>query len=189
MKFCTVCGTKTQFYIPEGDNRERHVCPACGNIDYINPKVVVGSLPVWEDKVLLCKRAIEPRYGYWTLPAGFMECDETTQVGAMRETQEEANADIEIQQLYCVFNLPHVDQVYMMFRAKLLNLDFAPGAESLEVKLFKEEEIPWDELAFATIDRTLKLFFQERNSENVFSCHFGDIKRQGSGAYEYLAFS
>lgn len=189
MKFCSVCGTDTQRRIPEDDNRERDVCPACGYIHYVNPKVVVGSLPIWEDKVLLCKRAIEPRYGYWTLPAGFMECNETTQEGAMRETQEEANADIEIEQLYCVFNLPHVDQVYMMFRAKLINLDFAPGAESLEVKLFKEEDIPWNELAFATIDRTLKLFFQERKAAQGYKQHFGDITRDSEGNYDYLAFN
>lgn len=189
MKFCTACGTETIQLIPEDDNRERDVCPACGNIDYVNPKVVVGSLPIWEDKVLLCKRAIEPRYGYWTLPAGFMECGETMQHGAMRETQEEANADVEIEQLYCVFNLPHVDQVYMMFRAKLLNLDFAPGSESLEVQLFEESEVPWDELAFATIDRTLKLFFEERKKGYGFTQHFGDIQRKPERAYEYLAFS
>lgn len=148
--------------MPGGDDHLREVCDGCGYIHYFNPKIVVGALPVWEDRVLLCKRAIEPRYGRWTLPAGFMEERETLAEGAMRETLEEANARIEIIELYTVISLPDISQIYMLFRARLLDLDFAAGSESLEVALFKESEIPWDELAFLTIRTTLEHYFAER---------------------------
>lgn len=162
MKYCSECGQALNIKVPAGDNRPRHVCDSCQTIHYLNPKIVTGTLPVWKDKVLLCKRAIEPRYGLWTLPAGFMETGETTEQAAERESTEEANANLEIQQLYTVINLPHIDQVYMLYRASLTDLDFSAGEESLEVKLFMEEEIPWQKLAFRTIHFTLKRFFEDR---------------------------
>jgi len=161
MKYCSHCGAEIEIKVPDGDNRPRHICSECETIHYQNPKVVVGCIPVWEDRILLCRRAIEPRYGLWTLPAGFMENGETTQEGAARETMEEANAKVEVESLYTLFNLPHIDQVYMLFRSRLLDLDFCPGAESLEVNLFREEEIPWDHIAFPVIQETLKLFISD----------------------------
>ena len=162
MNFCSHCGARVQLRIPTGDNRERFVCDQCGTIHYENPKMVVGCIPEWGDRVLLCRRAIEPRYGKWTLPAGFMELGETAAQGAARETLEEASARVTIGDLYTFFNLPHIDQVYLMFRARLLDLDYAAGSESLEVKLFEEHEVPWDELAFRTVSETLRLFFEDR---------------------------
>jgi len=161
--------------VPAGDHLPRHVCPDCGTIHYQNPKMVVGCIPEWEDKVLLCRRAIEPKHGYWTLPAGFMENGETTLEGAARETWEEAGANIEISGLYTLYNLPHINQVYLMFRARLLDLDFKPGIESLETRLFSEAEIPWDEIAFRTVRATLEQYFDDRRN-GTFSFHFGDIR-------------
>ncbi len=175
MKFCSHCGGSVEFLVPEGDHLPRHVCPACGTIHYQNPKMVVGCIPEWEDKVLLCRRAIEPKYGLWTLPAGFMENGETTAEGALRETWEEAGARVELGPLYTLFNLPHVNQVYFMFRARLLDLDYKPGIESLEVRLFAEHEIPWEELAFRTVKASLELYFQDR-ANGGFRFHFGDIR-------------
>ena len=163
MNFCSQCGAPAlEFRIPDGDTLPRRVCAACGAIHYQNPKVVVGCLPVWDEKVLLCKRAIEPRLGLWTLPAGFLENGETIFAGAARETEEEARARVEIGPLYTVISLPHISQIYVMFRARLLDLDFGPGPESLEVRLFEEEEIPWSGLAFRTITRTLRNYFLDR---------------------------
>jgi ADP-ribose pyrophosphatase YjhB (NUDIX family) len=176
MNFCSHCGTPVELKIPEGDHLPRYVCPACGTIHYQNPKVVVGSIPVWEDKILLCKRAIEPRHGLWTLPAGFMENEETTIEGALRETMEEAGARVEVIDLHTMFNLPHVNQVYVMFRAKLLDLDFGPGPESLEVALYEEKDIPWSEIAFPVIEQTLRLFLEDRR-RGAFGIHTGDIIR------------
>ena len=169
---------------PQDDDRERFVCVSCQTIHYQNPKVVAGCLPEYEDRVLLCKRSIEPRAGFWTLPAGFMELDETSYEAAVRETIEEANARVEILNLYTVFNLPHVNQVYMMFRSRLLDLEFSPGSESLEVNLFSEEEIPWDDLAFTTIRQTLKFYFHDRRNGGVFHLHTGDILKQ-EGKYSF----
>lgn len=182
MKFCSQCGTdQIRWVVPDGDNRPRHVCGNCNEIYYQNPKIVVGCIPEWEDTVLLCRRAIEPRYGFWTLPAGFMENGETTQEAAERETHEEAGARVELLGLYTVMNIPHTNQVYMMFRSRLLDLDFGPGTESLECRLFREDEIPWPELAFPTISHTLKLFFDERRRER-FGVHLGDIVREAHQA-------
>lgn len=164
MKFCSQCGQTTVQRVPEGDNRTRFVCDHCQTIHYQNPNIVAGCIPVYGDKILLCKRAIEPRYGLWTLPAGYMENDETLEQAALRESEEEANANVKLEQLYTVFSLPHVNQVYMMFRAILLDENFYPGSESLEVRLFSENEIPWDKLAFRTIHYTLKYFFQDRKT-------------------------
>jgi len=166
MKYCSQCGESVAKRIPDGDNRPRYVCGQCETIHYQNPRIIAGCLPYHEDKVLLCKRAIAPREGYWTLPAGFMENGETTAQGALRETYEEANARAEIMGLYTLFSLPHISQVYMFFRAKLEDLDFYPGEESLETALFSESEIPWDELAFPAITETLKHYFFDLKSES-----------------------
>ena len=163
IKFCSACGSdRIEFRVPEGDNLPRFVCAACDAIHYQNPKVVVGCLPEWDEQVLLCRRAIEPRHGLWTLPAGFLENGETIAAGAIRETVEEAGARVAIGDLYTMISLPHISQIYMMFRARLLDLDFGPGPESLEVRLFHEDEIPWEELAFRTIVRTLRTYFLDR---------------------------
>ncbi|GMR07631.1 MAG: NUDIX hydrolase [Gammaproteobacteria bacterium] len=174
MKFCSDCGSPVTVKVPEGDNLPRHICDSCNTIHYQNPKIVTGCIPEWEDRILLCKRAIEPRYGLWTLPAGFMENDETIQQAAMRETTEEANASVEITELYGLFNIPHINQVYMLFRASLLDLDFGPGDESLEVCLYTEDDIPWDDLAFPVITETLMRYFEDRGNHN-FRLQTGDI--------------
>ncbi|MBI5007710.1 MAG: NUDIX hydrolase [Nitrosomonadales bacterium] len=163
MKFCPTCGAPVELRTPQDDHRERHVCTVCHTIHYQNPKLIVGAIPEWEDgRILLCRRAIEPRHGLWTLPAGFMENGETTTQAAARETLEEANARIDVQELYALYNLPYIDQVQLLFRAKLLDLNFSPGVESLEVELFSEEQIPWDTLAFRPISYTLRHFFDDR---------------------------
>lgn len=175
MKFCSECGGTTETLIPEGDSRLRAVCSACKTIHYVNPKMVLGTIPAWGDQVLLCRRAIEPRYGLWTLPAGFMEIEESTANGAMRETMEEAGARIELGSLFSVFDIPHVNQVHLFYLAQLKDLEFAAGPESLEVKLFTEDEIPWNRIAFRTITATLKFYFHDRR-QGVMSIHTGDIR-------------
>jgi ADP-ribose pyrophosphatase YjhB (NUDIX family) len=184
MKYCSQCGAPVSLKIPADDNRHRHVCDSCELIHYQNPKIIAGCIPVWEDKVLLCRRAIEPRHGYWTLPAGFMEMGETTSEAAVRETLEEANARVEIDGLYALINLPHVNQVYMMFRSQLLDLDFLPGQESLEVALYAEDDIPWEELAFTTIRHSLKFYFEDQKRNN-FQLRIGDIVKT-EDAYEFV---
>lgn len=176
MKFCSNCGGPVARRVPPGDNLPRHICDACGTIHYQNPRLVVGCIPEWGDKILLCRRAIEPRYGLWTVPAGYMENGETTFQGAMRETQEEANARVEIGPLYALYNIPHINQVYMLFRARLLDLDVKPGAETLEVKLCAQSEIPWDRIAFASVRNTLTHYYEDRgNGEYRF--HMGTIEQ------------
>lgn len=184
MKFCSSCGSNVELSIPPGDNRQRFVCTSCGEIHYQNPKLVTGCIPEWKDRVLLCRRAIDPRYGLWTLPAGFMENEESAQQGAARETLEEANARVSIEQLYTTFNLPHISQVYLLFRGSLEDLDFSPGSESLDVALFREEDIPWDKLAFPVVRETLKYYFQDRES-GVFIPRVGDIHWQSRKSGEY----
>ncbi|MBD9679676.1 NUDIX hydrolase [Pseudomonas sp. PDM18] len=166
MKFCSQCGAGVNLRIPSGDNRPRFVCDQCQTVHYQNPRIVAGCLPVWEGKILLCRRAIQPRQGFWTLPAGFMENGETLEQAAARETLEEANARVHGLQLYTVFDLPHISQVYIFFRAELADLDFSAGEESLEVQLFEESDIPWDELAFPTVGRTLEYFLSDRIVQN-----------------------
>lgn len=175
MKFCSECGAANEVRVPDGDTRLRSVCTACGAIQYINPKLVLGTIPVWGEQVLLCRRAIEPRVGMWTLPAGFMETGESTAQGAMRETLEEAGARVELGPLFSVFDIPHVDQVHLFYLAQLKDTDFAAGIESLEVKLFHEHEIPWGHIAFRTITATLKFFFHDRRLGTM-SIHTGDIR-------------
>lgn len=174
MNFCSQCGHPVVLTVPAGDNVPRYVCAGCHTIHYQNPKMVVGTIPEWEDKILLCRRAIAPKHGLWTLPAGFMENGETTSEGARRETWEEACARVQVGALYTLYNLPHINQVYLLFRAQLLDLNFMPGPESLEVALFREAEIPWDLLAFRTVEATLKAYFADRRN-GVFSLHIGDI--------------
>ena len=166
MKFCSSCGSAVERRIPAGDDRERYVCVSCEFIHYVNPRVIVGCLPVYADKVLLCKRAIEPRYGYWTLPAGFMENGETTREGAARETWEEARARVSELDLYRIFDLPHINQVYLFYRCKLDEGAHAVGPESLATRLYRAEEIPWDEIAFPVVRETLRDYFVDRRRDN-----------------------
>jgi ADP-ribose pyrophosphatase YjhB (NUDIX family) len=184
MKYCSECGSRVELLVPDGEDRPRHVCGTCGTIHYQNPKIVVGCIPEWEDRILLCRRAIEPRYGLWTLPAGFMENGETSQQGAARETLEEAGARVDVGELYALFNLPHIDQIYLLFRSRLLDPDLAPGQESLEVELFAESRIPWEEMAFPVIKETLRLYFHDR-ADGGFSLRSGDIVRLGGDIRRY----
>jgi len=174
MKFCSLCGSPVEFRIPPDDNRARHVCPSCGEVHYQNPKMIVGAIPEWQGSILLCRRAIEPRQGLWTLPAGFMENGETIAEAAARETLEEANALVTIGELYTLYNVPHINQVHMLFRAALQNPDFSPGAESLEVRLFTEQNIPWEMLAFRPVRFTLQHYFADRK-KGSFQFRIGDI--------------
>ncbi len=174
MNFCSHCGARVVLAIPPDDTMPRHVCPQCGTIHYQNPKLVVGAIPEWEDRILLCRRAIEPRRGLWTLPAGYMENGETTAQGAARETLEEAGARVAIGALYSLYDLPHINQVYLMFRARLLDLDFAAGAESMEVALFREQDIPWHLLAFRTVEATLRAYFDDRRRGH-YGFHRGEL--------------
>lgn len=180
MNYCSDCGAETVERIPPADNRPRHICVSCERVHYQNPKIIAGCIPVFDERILLCKRAIEPRLGYWTLPAGFMELGETTQQAAARETLEEANARVDQLRLYTMFNLPHVNQVYMIFLSRLLDEDFSPGEESHEVALYREADIPWDDLAFLAIRRTLRYFYADR-SQGAFRLHTGDIVRTAAG--------
>ncbi len=175
MRYCSSCGARVALRVPEGDSLPRHVCLACGVIHYQNPKIVVGCIPEWEDSILLCRRAIEPRHGLWTVPSGFMENAETLGQGAERETLEEANARVRMGNLYAIYDLPHINQVHVLFRAQLLDLDFKPGIESLDVRLFSEEEIPWDKLAFRVIREPLKRYFEERRQGKL-GFHMGTIE-------------
>jgi len=179
MKYCNQCGSNLTQIVPAGDHLLRHVCEHCNTIHYQNPKIIAGTIPEWENKILLCKRAIEPRYGLWTLPAGFMENNETTIQGALRESMEEANAQLNNLSLFCVFSIPHISQVYMMYRGELHNGQATPGTESLDLDLFSEQDIPWDEIAFPVITETLKLYFKDKSSGN-FSTHTGDIIRENN---------
>ncbi|PLW82593.1 NUDIX hydrolase [Kineobactrum sediminis] len=164
MKFCTSCGSTVGLQVPEGDDRQRFVCTVCAEIHYINPRVIVGCLPVHEGRILLCKRAIEPRRGYWTLPAGFMENGETTLQGAARETWEEARARATDMELYRVFDVPHISQVYMFYRCGLAEGAYGVGPESTETELYREDEIPWDEIAFPVVRETLREYFADAAS-------------------------
>lgn len=163
MRFCSDCGASVTFIRPEGDSHDRHVCTRCGRIHYINPKVVVGAVCTWEDKVLLCKRAIEPRIGYWTIPAGFMEIGESTEDGAIRESMEEAHARIEIVDLLAIYNIVRLGQVQIFYRANLLSPEVAAGIETQELDLFDWNDIPWDDLAFPTVHWILNKAIDVKN--------------------------
>lgn len=182
MKFCSQCGALVVQRIPTGDHLPRYVCDSCETIHYQNPKIVAGCIPEWGDRILLCRRAIEPRYGLWTLPAGFMENGESAVTAAARETLEEANAVVENLSLYGLYSLLHVSQVYLMFRGQLKDGVASPGEESLEVELFSEEQIPWEQLAFTVVHETLRQYFAERQS-GTFRLHIGDIVRENDNHY------
>jgi len=174
MRYCSNCGSRVTSRIPKGDDRERYVCDNCRMIHYQNPKVVVGCIPEYEKEILLCKRSIEPRYGFWTVPAGFLENGETVSDGAKREALEEAIARVEILGLFTVFNLTDINQVYLIFRSRLLDRNFGVGEESLEVKLYKEDDIPWEVIAFRPIKESLRLYFKDRKKGH-FPLHMGRI--------------
>ena len=174
MNFCSNCGETLKFCIPEGDDRPRFACDSCGAIHYQNPVMVVGCIPEFEDKILLCRRAIEPRIDKWTLPAGYLENGETVSAGAVREVYEEAYANVEILTPYALYNICYVNQVYLMFRARLLDRDIKPGIESKEVRLFGEHEIPWEQIAFTVMQETLAQYFKDRR-DGSFSFYIGDI--------------
>lgn len=182
MNFCSKCGQSIIIKTPLGDHQQRQVCTACHTIHYVNPKVICGAIAIWENKVLLCRRAIEPRYGLWTLPAGYMELLETMEEGAARETWEEAEAKVEIEQLYCMYNIPRIGQIYALFKAKLIDGQFGAGEETIESRLFEEHEIPWNELAFPSVQATLKHYFADRTN-NHFPVHLDTLgsRLDGSG--------
>ena len=176
IKHCRNCGAAVAYRVPDdGDTRERAICPACHTVHYENPNNVVGTIPVLGDRVLLCKRNIEPRRGKWTLPAGFMELGESTSQGAARETVEEAGAEFEMQDLFAVMSVIRVGQVHLFYRAKLLNDRFDPGHETMEAKLFAEDEIPWDEIAFRTVREALRFYFDDRRGGSFDRVHTLDI--------------
>jgi len=183
MNFCSNCAQKITKKIPDGDNRQRFVCESCNQIYYQNPKIIAGCLPLYKNRVLLCRRAIAPRKGYWTLPAGFLENGEAASEGARRETSEEANAKVKLSHLYTLFNLPHISQIYMFYIGELVDPDFSPGEESLETKLFLETEIPWKELAFPVVTLTLEKYFQNIK-DNVYPFTEEDIKAGFKGESE-----
>lgn len=165
VQFCNLCGHRVEFRIPEGDHLPRHVCPACGHVQYFNPRVIVGCVPEWEDgRILMCRRNIEPRFGLWTFPAGFLELGETTAQGAARETLEESQADVEAGEILAVINVPYISQVYVVHRGRLRSAHHGPTPESSETQLLREDQIPWDQIAFATVWHSLKFFFADRAS-------------------------
>jgi ADP-ribose pyrophosphatase YjhB (NUDIX family) len=174
MNFCNQCGDRVTLLVPCGDNLARHVCQHCGMIHYLNPKLVVGCIAEWQDQILLCRRSISPRYGWWTLPAGFMENGESTSQAAIRETLEEACARVHIDQLFSLVNVPHINQVHLFYRARLIDERFAPGLETLETALFTEETLPWQSLAFQSVAVCLKAYFSDRRCGR-FSFHEDDL--------------
>ena len=177
MKFCSECGQSVARQVPQGDNRERSVCTSCGVVHYVNPKIVVGCVPERDGRILLCKRAIEPRYGYWTVPAGFMELGESTTQGAARETLEEACAEVEIGHLFALVDVVDAGQVHMFYTAKLLG-DFAAGEESLDVAMYSEAEIPWDDIAFHSGRYALQKYFEDKGQNN--GVHRHELRRAKS---------
>ena len=189
MKYCSQCGSdRISQSIPEGDNRLRYVCPDCGTIFYQNPKIVAGCIAEWQGSILLCKRAIDPRLGTWTLPAGFMENKETVQEAAARETEEEASAQILDQKLYMIYNLPHISQVYVMFRGEVKEGIASPGIESLDTAFFDESDIPWGELSFPIITEALQLYFEDRK-RGQFLMHTGEIRRTSPESIETTRYA
>lgn len=174
MKFCSTCGAPVSQKIPAGDNVLRYVCDHCQAIHYHNPKIVAGCIPEWEGQILLCRRAIEPRLGLWTFPAGFMEIGETTEEAAARETKEEALADVEITALYAVLSMPHIGQVYMVFRGRMVTPGFGAGTESLEVRLFPHHAIPWEGMAFPVVAEALRRYVKDA-AAGQFPLHLASI--------------
>ena len=174
MKFCCYCASALVSRVPPGDSLPRWICDECGEIHYQNPKLVLGTIPEHGERILLCRRAIEPRYGYWTLPAGFMENGETAGQGAVRETLEEAGARVELGAPFSMVSVPRVNQVHVFYRARLLDLEFKPGEETLEVALFDEAGIPWKDIAFRSVGLTLKFWLSDRKAGS-FTFHAEDI--------------
>lgn len=177
MNFCSQCGARLELRIPPGDHLARHVCDACGTIHYQNPRLVVGCVPEHAGSILLCRRAIEPRRGYWTVPAGFMENGETLQQAAARETREEALAEVEVGSLLSVVHVLHAQQVHVFFRATLSQAQFGSGSESLEVELVRPEDIPWPELAFPSTEFTLRRWLEDR-AAGIEPHHFTALDRR-----------
>lgn len=175
MNYCNHCGNSVELRAIPGDNLPRYQCISCNQVHYENPNMVVGCLPVYEDKILLCKRAIEPRSGYWNLPAGYLENGESVEAGAMREVWEEALAKVEITGLHSIYSIPHINQIYVFFLADLTPPEFGVGEESLEVRLFAEAEIPWKEIAFTSSIHALKRYFEDRKN-GVQQTHRGEFK-------------
>ena len=175
IRYCQLCGSTANFSIPAGDSLPRHICSTCGHIHYENPRIVVGCVTEWEGKILLCRRAIEPRLGYWTLPAGFMENNETTSQGAFRETLEESGADTMIDAPFCMVSIAHINQVHLFYRGRMRSPDFAAGEESLEVALLSAEDIPWEQLAFRSVAICLKNYIADR-SNNCFGFHEANLE-------------
>ncbi|MGD9077950.1 MAG: NUDIX hydrolase [Desulfobacterales bacterium] len=185
MNFCSNCGHKVKLEIPPGDDRPRYLCQSCGIVHYENPKVVVGCIPEMDGKILLCRRAIEPRSDKWTLPAGYLENGETVAQGARRETLEESGAHVEILAPYALFNICYVNQVYLMFRARIIGSLGKAGSESSEVRFFSERDIPWDQIAFTVIEETLRHYFMDKPA-GLFPFHIDDIlpaTRENAGEY------
>ncbi|RLA18191.1 MAG: NUDIX hydrolase [Gammaproteobacteria bacterium] len=164
MKYCSSCGALVTHKIPDGDNRHRHICGACDEIHYKNPNIVVGVIAEWQEKIILCRRAIEPRIGYWTMPSGYLENEESTEEGAQREAEEEAGIDVKMGELLTVINIPQIGQVHMIYLGQLRSPRFQAGIESLEVQLLAEADIPWDQLAFPTVKLALQHFFADRQT-------------------------
>ncbi len=179
MKYCSNCSKSLTYKIPEDDTILRYVCDHCGMIHYQNPRMVVGCIPVWQNKILMCKRAIEPKYGLWTIPAGFMENGETVEEGAIRETTEESGANVKIVRLHTIYSLPNVNQVYAIFLADMVDNYINAGAESLECKLCKPEELPWDELAFTAVEFSLKKYIEnlEHNSNKTYLGSWQNLRK------------
>jgi ADP-ribose pyrophosphatase YjhB (NUDIX family) len=174
MNFCSACGKSVIQKIPTGDNLLRFVCETCQAIHYHNPKIVAGCIPEWKDQILLCRRAIEPRLGLWTFPAGFMELGESTEQAAVRETLEEAHADVAITGLYAVLSLPNIGQVYLVFRGRMKTPTFQAGAESLDVRLFPLSDIPWETMAFPVVSEALRRYVADAKS-GEFRLHLGSL--------------
>jgi ADP-ribose pyrophosphatase YjhB (NUDIX family) len=162
MKFCPNCAAPLTRRVPDGDHLPRHVCPACGAIHYRNPKLIAGCVPEHAGRVLICRRGIEPRRGFWTIPAGFMEVGETLQQAAARECHEEALARVEVGSLCAIVHVLHAEQVHVMFRATLADGSYGVGTESLDARLCDERDIPWPEIAFASVEFTLRRYFEDR---------------------------
>jgi ADP-ribose pyrophosphatase YjhB (NUDIX family) len=180
MKYCCQCGNAVSLRIPRGDDRHRIVCDQCEWVHYENPRMIVCTVPCYEDQVLLCKRSIEPRWGLWTVPGGFMENGETLQNGALRETTEEAGARVSLDSLYAIYNLPHIDQVHFFFLGKLLDVDFQAGKESLEVALFREAEVPWQQIAFPAVTNVLRHYFRDRQ-QACYPLRINDVQVSADG--------
>jgi len=184
MNYCSHCGHPIRVAIPEGDNRQRHVCDHCDTVHYQNPRIITGCIVEWQRQILLCRRAIEPRHGLWTLPAGFMENGESAQQGAMRETLEETGAQVAIDDLFITINLAHANQLYLLFRGRLLAPQFGPTSESLEVALFGQQHIPWERMAFSTMTVALRNYFDDR-AAGRFVHRVADIERVGKARQDY----